>query len=103
MMAPDPVELTERTRQMLAQMLLRGIGVAGLDCTGDQLVMTHDVLGLAGRGQMQPAQPVDMSAAAANERPQILLSGGGIELRVEIAVAGHERLEVTGLGRLLLQ
>src|SRR3954466_13988093 len=51
---------------------------------------------------MQPAQPVDMSAAAAHQRPEFLLAGRGIKLRVKIIVAGDEALEVSGLGELLL-
>src|SRR5438445_7013158 len=88
---------------MLAQMLLSGIGVSGLDRARDQLVVAYDILGLAGRGQMQPAQPVDMSAAAPHQRPQILLSCGGVELGVEVIVGGHEGLEVASLRELLLQ
>src|SRR3954463_2220307 len=52
---------------------------------------------------MQPAQPVDMSAAAAHQRPEFLLAGRGIKLRVKIIVAGDEALEVSGLGELLLE
>src|SRR3954454_20460547 len=52
---------------------------------------------------MQPAQPVDMSAAAAHQRPEFLLAGRGIKLRVKIVIAGDEALEVSGLGELLLE
>ena len=43
-----------------------------------------------------------MAAAAANQRPDVLLVGGGIELGVEFVVGGHETFEIAGLGELLL-
>src|SRR3954467_1772347 len=52
---------------------------------------------------MHPAQPVDMSATAAHQRPEFLLAGRGIKLRVKIIVASDEALEVAGLGELLLE
>lgn len=52
---------------------------------------------------MHPAQPVDMSATAAHQRPEFLLAGRGIKLRVKIIVASDEALEVSGLGELLLE
>src|SRR3954454_1959123 len=52
---------------------------------------------------MQPAQSVDMSAAAAHQRPEFLLAGRSIKLRVKIIIAGDEALEVSGLGELLLE
>ena len=55
-------------------MLLRLVGIAGADRPGDQLVMAHDILRLAGRGQVQPAQPVDMAAAALHQRRRTLIA-----------------------------
>src|SRR3954453_14787248 len=52
---------------------------------------------------MHPAQPVDMSATAAHQRPEFLLAGRGIKLRMKIIVARNEALEVSGLGELLLE
>src|SRR5947209_10555348 len=88
---------------MFPQMLLCSISVPSLNRARNQLVVAYDVLGLAGRGQVQPAQPVDMSATAPHQRPQVSLSGGCVELDVEVIIAGDERLEVTGLRELLLQ
>ena len=48
--------------------------------------MAHDVLRLAWRGQMQPAQPVDMTASAAHQIPEFLVAGRGIKLSIEVAV-----------------
>ena len=87
---------------MGAQVLLRLVGFPGIDRLRDQLVMPHDILCLAGRGQMHPAQPVDMPAAAAHQRPDVLLVGSCIELAVELVVGGHEFFEVADLGILLL-
>ena len=69
---------------MRAQVLLRLVRLAGIDRLRDQSVMPHDILRLAGRGQMHPAQPVDMPAAAAHQRPDVLLVGSRIELAVEL-------------------
>src|SRR5712672_1579303 len=98
----NPGEFAERTRQMGAQMLLRLVGIAGIDRFRNQPVMAHDILRLAGRGQMQPAQPVDMAAAALHQRPDVLLVGGDVKLGVEFIVGGHEFFELAGLGELLL-
>ena len=51
---------------------------------------------------MQTAKPIDVAAAAAHQRPQILLVGGVIKLRMELVVGGHEFLEIAGFGKLLL-
>src|SRR5262245_56412894 len=83
----------ERAWQVRAQMLLGFIGLSGLDGPRDQAVMTDDILRLAGRGQMHPAQPVDMAAAAAHQRPEILFLRGRVQLAMEFIVGGHELLE----------
>src|SRR6476620_3580708 len=87
---------------MCSQMLLRLVGFPGADRSSDQAVMPHDVLRLAGRRQMESAQTVDMTAAAAHQRPDVLLTGCGIKLGMEIVVCRHEFLEVAGLCELLL-
>ena len=51
---------------------------------------------------MHPPQPVDMPAAAAHQRPDVLLIGSRVELAVEFVIGGHEFFEVAGLGILLL-
>ncbi len=51
---------------------------------------------------MHPAQPVDMPAAAAYQRPDVLLVGGHIELAVELVIGGHEFFEVARLCIVLL-
>jgi hypothetical protein len=52
---------------------------------------------------MQPAQPVDMTAAAAHQVPEFGVAGRGIELLVEVVIGSHEFLELPGLGEFLLQ
>ena len=54
---------------MFSQMPLRVVRLAGGNGFHDQLVMAHNVLRLAGRGQVQPAQAVDMAASAFHQRP----------------------------------
>ena len=83
-------------------MPLRILRLTGGNGFHDQFVMAHDVLRLAGRGQMQAAQPVDMAAAAFHQRPQFLLVGRRIQALVKVIVGGHEFLEVAGLSELLL-
>jgi len=51
---------------------------------------------------MQPAQAVDMAAAAAHQGPDVALVGRRVKLRVEIIVGDHEGFEIAGLGQLLL-
>ena len=83
-------------------MLLRLIRLIGLNGSCDQAVMLHDFLRLAGRRQMDAAQAVDMSAAAAHQTPDSLLVGCRIEKLMEVVVGGHEAFEITGFGQLLL-
>src|SRR5262245_32281580 len=72
-------ELAQRPRQMSAQMFLRFLRLTARNRLCDQLVMANDILRLAGRGQVQPAQPVDMATAALHQCPDVLLVGGLIE------------------------
>ena len=88
---------------MFSKVALRIIRLLRADGFHDQPVMAHDVLRLAGRGQMQPAQPVDMTAAAAHQIPKRLIASRGIELTMEVVVGSHELLEIPGLGEFLLQ
>ena len=45
---------------------LRLVRFAGVDRSDDQFVQPHDLLCIAGRVQVQPAQAVDMAVAAAH-------------------------------------
>jgi len=69
---------------MLAQVALRIVRLARANGRDDQFVMAHDVLCFSWRGEMKPAQPVDMAAAAAHQIPKLLVAGCGIELLVEV-------------------
>lgn len=51
---------------------------------------------------MQLPQPVDMPAAAAHPRPEVLLVGCCIKLRMEFIVGSRGLLEVARLCELLL-
>src|SRR6202163_4871829 len=95
-------KISKRPRQMFAKMALRVIRLVRADCFHDQPVMAHDVLRLAGRGQMEPAQAVDMTAAAAHQIPEFLVAGRGIKLSMEVVVGAHELLEIPRLGEFLL-
>ncbi len=87
---------------MFSKMALRVIRLVRGDRFHDQPVMAHDILRLAGRGQMQPAQPVDMTAAAAHQIPEFLVAGRDIKLSMELVVGAHELLEIPRLGEFLL-
>jgi hypothetical protein len=100
---PNLGKVSKCSRQVFSQVALRIIRLVRADGCHDQLVMAHDVVRLARRRQMQPAQPVDMAAAAAHQVPKPLVAGGGIELPVEVVVGRHELLEIPGLGEFLLQ
>ncbi len=53
---------------MFSKVALRIIRLVRSDRFHDQPVMAHDILRLAGRGQMQPAQPVDMTRSRSSVR-----------------------------------
>jgi hypothetical protein len=55
-------------------MLLRFLRLAAGDRLHDQPVVADDILRLAGRGQVQPAQPVDMAAAALHQSRRTLIA-----------------------------
>src|SRR5262245_14517702 len=98
----DTGKLAQRARKMRPQVFLGLVGFAARYRFRDQLVMADDVLRLAGGGQVQTAQAVDMTAAAAYQCPDVLLVGGFIELGMELVVGGHEFLERAGLQDLQL-
>src|SRR5690242_17817071 len=66
----DPLDLAEGAREMLPQVLLRQVRPAGDDCLGHRGMVGDDLLRLARARQVQPSEPVQVAAAAADELAQ---------------------------------
>src|SRR4051812_23359702 len=82
-LAADPLDFAEGAGEMLAQVPLRQFRPAGNDRLGHRGMVGDDLLRLARARQMQPAQPVEMAAAAADELAQARHAGRGVEEAVE--------------------
>src|SRR4051794_8831941 len=64
--------------------------------------MSEDTFDLARRRQVETAQAIDVSAAAAHQKPEILHLGRFIEMSVEVLVGQFESLQVIGFHEGLL-
>jgi hypothetical protein len=65
-------------------------------------VMLHDVLSLARGRKVKAAQTVDMTASAAHENPEVVHSGGFVEVLMESLIGCGKGFEVFRLHEGLL-
>ena len=81
---------------MVAQLLLRAIGIAIGDRCHDGRVVTQDLADLALDRKMQPADAVDVNALPAHQRPQFGNAGGHIDMPVKRQIGIVEAFKVAG-------
>src|SRR5690606_33012476 len=98
----DLVDRLERAAQVLADGCARSGLVALVDSDKDRLVIGENRLALAGRGQVQLAQAVEMAAAGADQVPQPGVPRGPCEAGVELPVELDESGEIIARERLAL-
>ena len=81
---------------MRTQRGLGRVGRAAGQRVDDAPVVAHHALGIAGRGQIEPAQPVEMAAAPAHQFIQIGCARGFVHGAVKRLVGGDEFLGAAG-------
>ena len=62
----------------------------------DQPVVANDLVHFAGQGQVQEAQPIDLSALPTHDVPQIGNGGGVVKAPMKLAIGLLECLLVAG-------
>jgi hypothetical protein len=88
--------------KVLPQVLLGFFRIPILNCLHDEPVVFHDVLGLSWGREVKAAQAVDVPASTAHENPEVVHSGGFVEVLMEGLIGCGKGFEVFRLHEGLL-